>query len=301
MQFEKIRQLMNEFAASTTAEVGLAFLDRETGLSHTVNGDKQIPACSMFKIWLLLALFKMAERGQVSLEEEWPFAEGDKSRGSGILASLRPGFSMQLWNYVYLMMAHSDNSTTDKVLRFVTADRVRKEVLKPLDLAGTTVEVSCQEMLDTAYSTANPDGEMQAPGLPSYRMTPFYLGKTANNLTTPNDVLKTFSALLDGRILNAEWTQKTVDLMSLCETNSRIPRLLPGKKRLKIAHKTGSCDRICNDGGILFTKKGVYMLVLMYNGNTASEEEYIAGYARYRPDNALAELSKAIYDAYMTP
>ena len=300
MNFERIRQLMDEYAASTTAQVGLGFYDVPSGQSYMIHGDVPQPTCSMFKIWLLLALFRKAERGEVSLEEEWPFTAEDKSRGSGILLQLQPGFSMKLWNYVYLMMAHSDNSATDMIYRFVTPECIYDEVLRPLCLTNTKVEVNCQRMLDIAYGEANPEGEMQRPGLPSYRMTPFYLGTSANNLSTPVDLITTFRALLDGKILGPEWTQKAIDMMALCETNSRIPRRLPGKKFLKIAHKTGSCDRICNDGGILFTARGTYILVLLYNGNTASREEYMSAAARYLPDNALADLSKAIYEAYMT-
>ena len=301
MQFDRIRQLMDRYAASTTARAGLAFYDTASGASYSVNGDRPEPACSMFKIWLLLALFRMAERGEVSLEEEWRFTEADKSRGSGILLQLKPDFSMKLWNFVYLMMAHSDNTATDMIYRFVTPERIRREILGPLGLQGTCIETNCQQMLDIAYGAENPDGEKQEGGLPSYRMTPFYLGETPGNMTTPDDIVTTFRALLEGRILGPEWTQKAIDLMALCETNTRIPRRLPGKKRLKIAHKTGSCDRICNDGGILFTGKGTYILAILYNGNTASEEEYLEGFARYVPDNRQADLSRAIYDAYMAP
>lgn len=299
MQFKRIQQHLDTFAKATTAQTGLAFYDTVTGKSHMVNGDQPLPACSMFKIWVLLTLFRMAERGEVFLEDDWAFTEEDRSRGSGILLQLCPGFSMKLWNYVYLMMAYSDNSATDMILRYVTKERIKEEILEPLALEGTTIEVTCQEMLDIAYGTVNRDGETQGGMVPSYRMTPFYLGETKNNMTTPADIIKTFSALLEGRLLSEEWTKKALELMALCETNSRIPRLLPGRKRVKIAHKTGSCDRICNDAGIVFTADGAYILVCMYNGNTASKEEYNAGYARYRPDNALAELSLAIYEAYM--
>lgn len=41
---------MDEFAASTSAETGLAFYDMETGASYAVNGNKPQPICSMFKI-----------------------------------------------------------------------------------------------------------------------------------------------------------------------------------------------------------------------------------------------------------
>lgn len=311
MQYERICRLMDGYAASTTAQVGLAFYDVETGLSYSVNGEKQQPTCSMFKIWLMLTLYRMAERGEVSLEEEWLFTEADKTKGSGVLTALEPGFSMKLWNYVYLMMAYSDNTATDMIYRLVTPERIRKEVLTPLGLAGTKIEVGCREMLEEAYATPNPDGEIQIPdtlspdgkiitaGLPSYRMTPWYLGETPNDMTTPLDVVKTYRALLDGKILGPEWTGKALDMLCLCETNTRIPRRLPGKKRLRIAHKTGSVDRVCNDGAILMTKRGTYILVLMYNGNTATEKEYAEAYARYVPDNAQADLSLAVYQAYM--
>lgn len=241
----------------------------------------------------------MAERGEVDLDEEWEFKEENKTTGSGILLALEAGFSMKILNYVYLMMAYSDNTATDMIYRFVTRERIVSEVLGPLGLPGTKIDISCAEMLEIAYSEFTAGGELQNFGRPSYRMTPFYLGKTPNDMTTPDDLVKTFRALLGGKILGPEWTRNAIDMMARCETNTRIPRRLPGKKSLRIAHKTGSVDRICNDAGILFTQKGTYILVMMYNGNTASEEEYLASYARYLPDNKMADLSLAIYEAYM--
>ena len=86
--------------------------------------------------------------------------------------------------------------------------------------------------------------------------------------------------------------------MRKCQNATRITKYLPYSA--KIAHKTGSLDRVMTDAGVVSTPKGSYIFVFFYNGNTADAEEYDAAYKNFRSEELCAQLSKAVHDIYVS-
>ena len=87
------------------------------------------------------------------------------------------------------------------------------------------------------------------------------------------------------------------ETLKKCATNSRIPAQLPNG--VPVAHKTGSLDRLANDAGIVFTAKGDYVLVMLYNGNLADEKEYRNDERHRFANDLMSLLSRVVYDAYL--
>ena len=56
-----------------------------------------------------------------------------------------------------------------------------------------------------------------------------------------------------------------IELLKRQELNDRIPKNLP--KSAPVAHKTGELGGAKHDAGIVFTKKGDYILILMSDTN----------------------------------
>lgn len=110
----------------------------------------------------------------------------------------------------------------------------------------------------------------------------------ANNLaadTTPKEIASFFEDLYSGRIIDGDYSKRMLELLSRQKINDRIPKYLP--EEIKIAHKTGDIDFFEHDGGIVFTPKGDYIIVVF------SESRI--------PDAAgrkIAELSKGVYEYF---
>lgn len=110
----------------------------------------------------------------------------------------------------------------------------------------------------------------------------------ANNLaadTTPKEIASFFEDLYNGRIIDGDYSKRMLELLSRQKINDRIPKYLP--EEIKIAHKTGDIDFFEHDGGIVFTPKGDYIIVVF------SESRI--------PDAAgrkIAELSKGVYEYF---
>jgi len=103
--------------------------------------------------------------------------------------------------------------------------------------------------------------------------------------TNAEDIAFFFEKLYKGKIIDREYSDKMLDLLAKQQLNDRIPKLLP--EGTKVAHKTGELEGVKHDGGIVYSPKGDYIIVLMSQSNNplgAAER--------------MADISKAVYDYF---
>lgn len=299
MNQERIQAALNEYSKKTTADVGVAFYDLESGFSASVNGDKVYPTASVFKVYVLAEFFRKVEAGELSLDERTELTADMIVAGSGILKNMRPGMSLTLYDYAYLMMAYSDNTATDLVTRAVGLENVRENILKGFSLTDTRVDYTCRELLRITYDKSVPDGELDKhTGKPTYRNGDYFrCAVEKNDQTTPNDLARFFKLMYEGKLPTAWAAEQALEMMKKCGTNSRIPARLP--LGVEVAHKTGSLGRLANDAGIVYTEKGNYIVTMFYNGNLSDYDEYCDNFRNMDGADVLSRLSREIYDAYM--
>lgn len=84
---------------------------------------------------------------------------------------------------------------------------------------------------------------------------------TAPPKTTPEDIELFYQKLYEGKIVSQASSREMIDLLKRQELNDRIPKYLP--KGTPVAHKTGELGGMKHDAGIVFSKKGDYILILM--------------------------------------
>ena len=298
---EAISRIFREAKEKTTAKLGLGFLDLQTGETALWNADQAFPTASTFKLFVLAELYRQVAAGEIRLEDRIPLESEDKAFGSGVLALLADGLPLTVHDLAVLMMIISDNTATDKLCSLVGLDRVRANVLEKLELRETRVALNCKDLIDLYYELngRNIEEALADYGgvVPSFRMSPYYTCEAPlNNQSSPRDMLKMLELLYRGEWVSPEASAGMLEIMKECQTNSRIPYMLP--EFLPIAHKTGTIDRFCSDVGIVYAPNGTYALALFYNGNLASEEEYEANDKGQVGDRFLAELSGAVFHAY---
>lgn len=103
--------------------------------------------------------------------------------------------------------------------------------------------------------------------------------------TTAQDIELFFEKLYTGQLAGPSFTKQMIDLLKNQQINDRIPKYLPND--ITVAHKTGELDSFKHDAGIVFTKKGDYVIVIFSESNN--------------PDGASeieAVLSKNIYNYF---
>lgn len=79
--------------------------------------------------------------------------------------------------------------------------------------------------------------------------------------STASDLGKLFEKIYRGEIIDAEYSQKMLDLLLRQQKNDRIPKYLP--EGTQVAHKTGELPNIRNDGGIVYSPSGDFVIIVL--------------------------------------
>jgi len=150
---------------------------------------------------------------------------------------------------------------------------------KPQDL----IEKMLKESDNTAFA-------MMTRNLGINRVTDFInnygFGQTdfINNTTSPKDVGVFLEKLYKQEIMGKDYTNEMIGFMQNTSFEDRLPYYLPG---VKIAHKIGSWDGAYSDAGIVYGKKGDYIIVVMTDGADYTEAV-----------NAMRKLSQVVYNYF---
>lgn len=91
-----------------------------------------------------------------------------------------------------------------------------------------------------------------------------------------------FEDLYQGELIDQEYSQKMINILSRQTINDRIPKYLPAGT--KVAHKTGDIDFFENDAGIVFSPNGDFIIVVL----TETKDPALAA-------ENIAKISEAAY------
>ncbi|KKQ37961.1 MAG: Beta-lactamase, partial [Candidatus Levybacteria bacterium GW2011_GWC2_37_7] len=103
--------------------------------------------------------------------------------------------------------------------------------------------------------------------------------------STADDIALFFEKLYKGELANTQYTKEMLDLLKAQTLNDKLPKYLP--KGTVVAHKTGEIDYLSHDGGIVYTPKGDYIIVVL------SESEFPSG-----AEDRIAQISKSVFNYF---
>ena len=101
--------------------------------------------------------------------------------------------------------------------------------------------------------------------------------KGIENYTTAEDMAFLLERIYRRSLGNKNVSDQCISMLKLTRINDRIPKYLPSE--ISIAHKTGLENGVCHDAGIVFTRKGDFIVVVLTkhtNSNSAPSKEFIA-------------------------
>lgn len=104
-------------------------------------------------------------------------------------------------------------------------------------------------------------------------------------ITTAYDIELFFEKLYKEKLADKKDTEEMLSLLKNQQVNNKIPKYLP--KNVVIAHKTGELDNFSHDAGIVYSKKGDYVIVVLSKTDNPQEA-----------DDKIAKISKAVYDYF---
>ena len=252
--------------------IGVAAKHLETGRTYERNGDSPFESASVIKIAIITEAMTQVRDGKISLSDRWTLTEEKKADGSGTLLILDAGLNPTWSDLITLMIGPSDNTATNAWIERLGIDAINTRMseigLSRIHLFATIPALS------HAHDDPSP-------------WKGFRLGSV-----TPHDLAEWMGRVARGELIDAENSRKIFEYLDKDPTRQRIARRFPSE--MLWAGKSGSMRGVRNDAGILRTKKGRFVLVVLTDGSTADPPSS----ADHPSVLAIADVAKAIVDTW---
>jgi beta-lactamase class A len=215
-------------------DVALAACNVATGEEIGRNAERPMPTASVFKLPLLVEVFRQVDTGALDLDERVTLRAKDIVMGSGILRDFQPGLQPTLRDLATMMIVVSDNSATNLLL-----DRV-----------GGPERVNAT---------------MRELGLPSilvHRRIAFGEIETAGDLAVaaPRDLMRLVASLAREELISAEASRAMLAILGRQRYLEQAPRFVAYRpyagdfgttQPIAIHNKTGMIGGLRADTGII--------------------------------------------------
>jgi beta-lactamase class A len=262
---ERLKSLCERAGGS----VGVAVTHVETGRSAEVEGAKQLPLYSVFKLPLAVAVLKDVEEGRLRLEQKVRVTPAEIAPGLRANTELwREPVERTIAELVELSIVRSDNTSTDKLLQLVGGPGVVTRRMRALGLDRIEIKSSVREFLSRPES---------------------------HNTGAASDIARLLALLRRGEVLQPPQLSLLLGYMGRTTNSSRRLRGdLPAGTPVADKTGTGGAGAATHDVGLITLPegKGHLAVAVLVSGSKLSEAEQ---------EKLIARLARAAYDAHVPP
>jgi beta-lactamase class A len=135
----QVERALDAIVAQAGGEVALAAMNLATGEEVARNAERSMPTASVFKLPLLVEVFRQVATGALDLDDRVTLRAEDVVVGSGILRDFGPGLQPTLRDLAMMMVIVSDNSATNLLLDRVGGPRQVNATMRDLGLSSIVV------------------------------------------------------------------------------------------------------------------------------------------------------------------
>jgi len=216
-----IRERLEGVVRAFPGTLGIAVRNLDTGESFAINGDKRFPTASLIKVAVMVETYHQIAESKFRAETAVTLAESDKAGDEPVvLNQLHPGISLTVSDLLALMIAFSDNTATNLLVRRVGAANVDRR-MAAYGLPNTKI---FRPTFRDGHADVFPEEEKE-----------FGLG-----MTTPNEMARLMELIAQGKIVSRAACDEMLALMEKQQDRAMIPRSLPfDSDKLVVANKTG--------------------------------------------------------------
>lgn len=250
------------------------YIDDLKGNVITFHPDEKYETASSIKTYILAALFDQVQRGRVSLSDMITYKQEHFVDGSGVMRDLSVGSTLDAKSVATLMIIVSDNVATNMLIDFLGQDTIN-ECIQRLGCRDTILH------------------------------NPLHFEKYDDlGTTTPRDYAGIFTRISRGELISPQASAQMKEILKRQHYNSMITREFPvylmdsedncDEELFYVASKSGSMNACRNDGGIVHTPYGEYVIVMLNKG--FSDKVYYNDHPAYTHGG---KISKLIFDQYL--
>ena len=249
--------------------IGVSVIHVETGRVVSIEGAKQLPLYSVFKLPLAITVLKDVEENRLLLEKKIRITPQDVVPGSQFNLDLwRKPVERSVRELLEVSIVRSDNTSSDKLLELVGGPAAVTTRMRSMGFANIDIHSSVRE----------------------------YVAQRANHNTgSADDLAHLLAQLQEGHILRPPQLEVLLGFMGRAMTGeARLRGALP--KGTPVADKTGTGEAASstNDVGLITLPEGkghLAMAVLISGSKLPAEEQ----------EKLIAELARVAYDAHVSP
>lgn len=236
-----LKNVVDNALAGTRGTYGIVIKNLKTGESYYSNERKIFEAGSLYKLWLMGAVYEKINKGEIAEDE--------------ILSQ-----DVAVLNQEFGIGQDEAELTEDRVTLSVT-DALRQMIVISHNYAALLLAEKVGVSGIKSFLSENGFNSSETGTPPK---------------TTASDIALFFEKLHQGKLVSPEYSQKMIELLKEQQSNDGLPKYLPDKS--KVANKTGDIGWFKHDAGIIYTDTGDdYVIVVMSESDSpAGAQERIA-------------------------
>ncbi|MGY6521807.1 MAG: serine hydrolase [Mongoliitalea sp.] len=213
--------------------------------SIVYQGAERVPAASLIKIPILVALLEATEAGQLDLDQIHVVQKEEIVGGAGELQFGKVNQTLTLEELAREMIRTSDNTATNIIISYLGMPAINSRI-QSWGLKGTSVN---RLMMDFEAIAAG-----------------------SQNYTTSQNLVGLLEKVWKGELLNEYSRALFLELLKNCEDKSLIAEALP---HYATYNKTGTLDYIRGDAAIIQSEDRIFIKAITVEGFDTIEQAEI--------------------------
>lgn len=237
----------------TRGDYGVVVKNYKTGETYAQNEHEQFKSGSLYKLWVMGEVYEKIRDGD--LKEDQVLSESVETLNKRF--DIDPEYAER----------------TEGTVTYPVADALTQMITISDNYAALllTLKIRLSAVADYLEQKGFEESKVGVSGNPP--------------MTTPSDIFLYFDALYKGQLADSETTGKMISLLKGQRLNDKIPKYIPDD--VVIAHKTGELDEVTHDAGIVYSKKGDYVIVILSQSD-----------APQAAAERVARVSEAVYNYF---
>ena len=233
-----LHRQLDSIANAHHGVVGYSVIDIDNNVRFNKRGDETFPTASLIKVPILVTVYDLVAKGQLSLDDPLSVLRIDQVPGSGIIQYLHNGVILTVQDAAWLMTTISDNTATNLLLDRIIIRTVWNK-MDSLGLHNTKVH---SKSFRRSASVAMDSSVKYGLGV-----------------TTPNEMARLFELLAQGKAVNPKSDSVMLDILEHNENNEKLQRFVYG---VRAAHKSGEGDQVRVECSLYYLRNRIVACVL---------------------------------------
>jgi beta-lactamase class A len=233
-----LRRKLDSIADTHHGVVGYSVIDIDNNVRMSRRGDEKFSTASLIKVAILVTVYDLVAKGQLSLDDPISVLKIDQVPGSGIIQYLHNGTILTVRDAAWLMITISDNTATNLLLDRIIIRRVWNK-MDSLGLKDTRVHSK---------------SFLRVSSIAMDSSVKYGLG-----VTTPNEMARLFEMLAKGKAVSPAADSEMLDILEHNENDQKLLRYVYG---VRAAHKSGETNQVRTDCALFYLRNRVVACVL---------------------------------------